>query len=833
MPNTRIVTFECRYPNGDPWPNGIATFELTNYSFVAGTIYPRAQVSATADVNGDGSAELWVNTEGLVQAHYRFTLPSGESGTFDLPSGETAISLDVLLAAGLVAGRWATTDFADYGEVWRADFFSTLANTTNTTLGDAKIGVKQAGALATGTTLHDFLARFLYVTDHGAVSDVAASAADIGPALAECLSLANEGDTIIIPATGTGEVFRWTSTVTWSKRVNLLVCGNLSVGTAAMIKANVSNVLLSGYGATVTHTPASGAQSSGLLFYRKDTDAGDTAGHYTKWTIAGFHFVNVTVRTTKIFRQNVRIPLIYTLLTSAMAAGATVLQVREVPDGLTTDMYARVLRTDGVVEAQPILSFDATAKTITVTTPFVGTAPVNRRVTAFTKATSSLLQGATVIPVELDDTTDLFPVGEYASVALTATRSHVSEIASRGVNTITLTTGIPIAVASSGALVSGLNDGSSPTGTDLSECQFIDLEFSHVRSNYVIEIGGGRDAKVLRCHFHDIVRWTDANDARYFTQVEPNTVYSTTNPYAGEWDIYWGECIKVTADTKNCIIDGCTFRRWVRDAVDAFASGNVTIQNCLFEDSYWGFALEAKFGPNDVTDPVEFRFLNNTVRRLPNYGILAGTPYSLIDGNTFEDIGDPLDLAAVAGTAIYINGGHGASIGAADEEEEVDAGTNAAYTTNVRCINNRIARVKQSGILLTEVSESNISGNQITEWGSYPIFIGAAALANTFAKNVCKHPTAPATTYIRLAGTVGTPSLHRFRDNMTDAASTEISLDGVEVPSFYTINGHGIQAAGVGNTPTLANWRIGDLVTNTSDGKIYLRLASTWSTALN
>lgn len=825
---SRILTGRTFIATNVPWPAGTHTARLLKLGYIAQGSFPTVDVVTQSGTDGRWSMRLWCNADSLSTCEYELFYPDGSNERFTLPSGDTPISIEE------VRGLQKAPSFTPPGieapiDAAREGILNALANPNDIELGDKMIGARPAGALGLPQTVHDALFRTHDIADHGAIaafvldSPVAGATADIAPAIRECLSIAQPGDTIVIRGSSDGLAYAWLSTVVWDKQVHLTIRGKIAAGTAQLIRANVSDVTIDARGGTVKHVPAAGQQSTGGLWYRKDTLAGDVALSCRNWTVIAGAWRNVTLRMSKIGRQGVRIPLVYDKLETAMVAGDTVLHMIAVPPLLTTAMQARVLLTNGTVESRQITAIDATARTITVSSPYSAGAPIGRRVTGYTLTTAILTAGNTVIPVALADTTNLFPVGMYATIALTPTRSHVSQIVSRTTNSITIQNGIPAGVTvPSGALVSGLNTGITPNGTDLEACTLRDVDLGHIRSNYAVEVGGGAATLIDHCYVHDVVRWKDANSANYWQEIPPSAAPpDPVDVFQSLWDVNFGEALKITGATKSCVIRNTVLRRVVRNGVDAFNSGEVLIDGCTFEDSYYAAALEAKWSPTDVTPPVPIKFINCLVRNMPTYGVIAGVPGALVQGNTFENIGK---------AAVYLNGGHGSSLIVPGDDD--DDGAEVGRTTGPRVLANRITNVAENGIIVSEVDGAVISNNEVTAWATggagYAIQLLPPSKTATVTNNRLIGP-ASGSTYIRMAGVAGVPSLHHFQDNETDGFGTELSIDVANPPSFYTHNGYGQESVSGSTQPTNANWRIGSKVANVDASKIWLRITGGWA----
>lgn len=164
--NTRNVTTLQRFPDGSPRVGGIVAYTLSRESYTATESYPTGTIYAVCGADGVATASLWTNAEGLKPTRYDFVLPDGNTGSFVLPTGTTAITLEALrIAAGI--GTWAPLTVTTLLDELRAE----LANTADPVLGDAMIGMRQAVTGAVARTVHDKLGESLSVRDFGATGD--------------------------------------------------------------------------------------------------------------------------------------------------------------------------------------------------------------------------------------------------------------------------------------------------------------------------------------------------------------------------------------------------------------------------------------------------------------------------------------------------------------------------------------------------------------------------------------------------------------------------------------------------------------------------------------
>jgi hypothetical protein len=98
----RIVFDKIERTDGSPWTSAEIRFLLTPGSYTLEAIYPSDKKTVKANTEGEFEVELWTNNEGVTLCQYYCYLPSGESFTFRLPSGDTPIRLSTIRLAGPV-----------------------------------------------------------------------------------------------------------------------------------------------------------------------------------------------------------------------------------------------------------------------------------------------------------------------------------------------------------------------------------------------------------------------------------------------------------------------------------------------------------------------------------------------------------------------------------------------------------------------------------------------------------------------------------------------------------------------------------------------------------
>jgi hypothetical protein len=97
--STRRVIIEINRLTDAPWQEGAKVLiHLSSNSYTSSATYPKDTEVAYLDEEGKAEVVLWCNAEGLKPAEYVCTLPSRESFSFTLPSGEEPVKIEVLRA---------------------------------------------------------------------------------------------------------------------------------------------------------------------------------------------------------------------------------------------------------------------------------------------------------------------------------------------------------------------------------------------------------------------------------------------------------------------------------------------------------------------------------------------------------------------------------------------------------------------------------------------------------------------------------------------------------------------------------------------------------------
>lgn len=98
---TRTITGLILRPDGTPHEGARVRFVLSGDGYDPTAQYPAQTITATADEDGAISVALWPNEAGGQATYYRVVMPSGETHRVTVPEGEGALSLSVLLEAGV------------------------------------------------------------------------------------------------------------------------------------------------------------------------------------------------------------------------------------------------------------------------------------------------------------------------------------------------------------------------------------------------------------------------------------------------------------------------------------------------------------------------------------------------------------------------------------------------------------------------------------------------------------------------------------------------------------------------------------------------------------
>lgn len=151
---TRIVTAHFEQPDSTPYANAQFSYRQIPWSYSPGAVVLGGSIPDTTDGAGDAQTLLWTNSQGMRPSRYVCMYPNGEqSPTFVLPSGDTPISLDELLALTI---NWGIPDIEDLLDARDASIYGAFANETNIELGDALVGAKLTND-GIERTVHDVL----------------------------------------------------------------------------------------------------------------------------------------------------------------------------------------------------------------------------------------------------------------------------------------------------------------------------------------------------------------------------------------------------------------------------------------------------------------------------------------------------------------------------------------------------------------------------------------------------------------------------------------------------------------------------------------------------
>jgi hypothetical protein len=655
-----------------------------------------------------------------------------------------------------------------------------------------------------------------------AFGGVADGVTDNIPALVLALASASAGDTIVFPPAGDGEYFL-DGTIPWDKSVNLAFANaTLSLSASVgKIQVEASRVCIIGTGGELKHIPAEGAQTTGHLFFTKPADS--DFGNYSNWWIERGTYTNVSLRFTRAERQSARGALTFTNLSDDITTGTTwpvnTTNPFVIGDYVTvlndTDLTADVAVTD------TRLITGKTSSTLTVASGLTAGAPQARRVQLVTRTDGVTLAGATTIQVEkaaVFEEDCYFRV--YDPIGGTYFLSLVEEVDTID-NEILLATPTTFEIPDE-TTVTPLGDGTVSTGTDIvSHVTLNHIEARHCRANYTIEIGGVDTATLLGPHVHDILRYKDPDDARYFTEA---------TPASSALALSFGECLKITAASRNVKVHGGTIERFARNAADWYDGAHGEMKGVTVRRSLYAAAIELKYYSTDANTPAIVRIQGCLFEDLWSDGIIAGAPHSIITNNTFIRWG-----LKGTGRAVYINGGGDAIF--------ADDGAGVSITNDVNVSHNSFygsanGAITDTGILATEATGFVLNANTITDC-YYPIWLHLGSSYGTVTSNTALRATSGQ--HIRLRGTAGIETRHRVANN-TSGDAGGWNTDAAFPISYSTLNGFGIEtgtelggaALGVGATPTIGKWTVGDDVMNATDSKIRKKTSSAaWSTAFN
>lgn len=96
-----VVTTTIKDPSDRPVPGAVVYFTIDRGTYTEDAQYPRASVRVVADGAGRISADLWVDSTGLVTTNWVVRFESGGNWRFSIPPGIPTATLEYLL--GLVA----------------------------------------------------------------------------------------------------------------------------------------------------------------------------------------------------------------------------------------------------------------------------------------------------------------------------------------------------------------------------------------------------------------------------------------------------------------------------------------------------------------------------------------------------------------------------------------------------------------------------------------------------------------------------------------------------------------------------------------------------------
>lgn len=787
---TRVVTDTLLRGTGLPYANEPVSFYLREGAFTESATYPPDRVDTTTDSNGAYSQALWVNSDGLTPSEWVAIYPNKESIAFVLPPGASAITMAELRAQA--AWDWYNDPVPTAIDLERARY----ANTANSTLGSALIGYLPSWTGAAGRALRSRLQEVVYLTDFtGGVAD---NATDIGPAMANAVAALAAGGTIVVPASATN--YYWATTVTFSKPLTIWAYGAIfRLSSGGKIRAHAGNVKV--LGSTFQLVPAAGTQASGNVFATKNTDTGDIAQHNTGWEFRDCIFHNVTLRYQKLGRISTRTPLLWTSLSTAITAGQLVLPVTSAAS-FTTLMHARCLLETWVIEYRPITAVDTVSVPNTITIGgggFSVGAPEGRHITAATQANGA--HGA--VSVLNVDTGTVFTDGQYAQVLQTDGSTHISLVTSHTATTVTLTTPLTVGCADNTSVIP-VNNGQTNTGTDIAgRSKIINCEFKHYRGNYACELGGIEDVEVAGCHWHDIVRYVDPNSALYGTEASGTDASLINSTY--------GECLKITANSRLVNVHDDRFARFARNGIDLYAGGGASIRGNIATDGlglYSSF-IEMKWKSSDTTLPEPISVSDNQVYDMPGYGMVCGTPNATLKSNIIRRSGY---------SGLYLNG-------AKDAIADDDTAELRNYTDAVTVQGNIVTdNAAGSGILVTEVTNASLTANVLMR-NFYNIFLHEKSARIAVIGNICRDHQASGQD-IRIAGHASVDSQHEVWGNITDSMTGAVQLFDANA-DYVVQNGYGEEAAGAGNPPTASKWPVGVTVRNSSDNTFWKRTYTT------
>lgn len=96
-----VVTSVIKDPSDRPIPGAIVYFALDKGSYTIDAQYPSGTIRIEANAQGEISADLWIDSTGLVPTNWVVRLPSGGNWRFSIPANTTTATLESLLRLGM------------------------------------------------------------------------------------------------------------------------------------------------------------------------------------------------------------------------------------------------------------------------------------------------------------------------------------------------------------------------------------------------------------------------------------------------------------------------------------------------------------------------------------------------------------------------------------------------------------------------------------------------------------------------------------------------------------------------------------------------------------
>lgn len=96
-----IVTTTIKDPSDRPIPGAIVYFTLDKGSYTIDAQYPSGTIRIEANAQGEISADLWIDSTGLVPTNWVVRLPSGGNWRFSIPANTPTATLESLLRLGM------------------------------------------------------------------------------------------------------------------------------------------------------------------------------------------------------------------------------------------------------------------------------------------------------------------------------------------------------------------------------------------------------------------------------------------------------------------------------------------------------------------------------------------------------------------------------------------------------------------------------------------------------------------------------------------------------------------------------------------------------------